>query len=92
VSFVFRPDMQKARKGFAKVRAILHGDWDPIGCGVPEDEYDDYVWPTLALLKRRAPRAELKAYLVETANVTIGCPVPDKRLEPVLDKLMALDV
>ena len=37
-----RPDMQKAREGFAKVRAILHGDWDPIGCGVPEDEYDDY--------------------------------------------------
>ena len=25
------------------VSAILHGEWDPIGCGVPEDEYDAYA-------------------------------------------------
>lgn len=87
-----RPEAREAKTGFEKIRAILHGDWDPIGCGVPEDEYDSYVWPVLRLLMQRAPRAELKAYLVETANVTIGCPVPDERLETVLDKLMALGV
>jgi len=87
-----RPEMREAKTSFEKIRVILHGDWDPIGCGVPEDEYDSYVWPVLSLLMRRAPRAELKTYLVETADVTIGCPVPGERLERVLDRLMALDV
>jgi hypothetical protein len=84
-------DAHEAKTSFEKIRAILHGDWDPIGCGVPEDEYDSYCWPVLKLLMAGASRAEVKAYLVQTADVTIGSPVPDERLEPVLDKLMAIE-
>jgi hypothetical protein len=75
----------------AAVRAILHGEWDPIGCGVPEDEYDTYLWPVLELLKRGAPRAEVKAYLAEAARGMLS-PVPESRLSRVADMLMKLDV
>ncbi len=82
----------KAMAGFEAVRAILWRDWDPIGCGVPEDEYDAYVWPTLSLLQRGAPAHEIVAYLGETAAHTIGCPVPGKKTDMVVAKLMALDL
>ena len=51
-----RPELQRAKADFEQVRAILHDEWDPIGCGVPEDEYDSYAWPVLALLQRGAQR------------------------------------
>lgn len=75
----------------AAVRAILHGDWDPIGCGVPEDEYDDYLWPVLEMLKSGAPREEVAAFLIEAAAGMLS-PVPDSRLQRVVDSLMRLDV
>ncbi len=87
-----RPELAQAKAAFDRVRAILHGEWDPIGCGVPEDEYDSYAWPVLALLKRNADRAEVEAYLCWAANEAMQCPVPAKRLACVLDHLMALDV
>jgi len=81
-----------AREDGAKVRAILHGQWDPIGAGVPEDEYDSYVWPVLVLLMRRAGRPEVEEYLRWAANEEMKSPVPEDRLAQVLDRLMALDV
>lgn len=81
-------DQVKARA--AAIRAILHRDWDPIGCAVPEDEYDSYVWPVLKLLRNGALRAEVEAYLRRTADETIGCSVPEERLVTAVDKLMAL--
>jgi hypothetical protein len=75
---------------FRGVRKILWEDWDPIGCGVPADEYDDYVGPTLRLLIEKAPKEALAAYLRETAADTIGCPVSEEKLAHVVDKLMAL--
>ena len=74
----------------AAIRKILHQDWDPIGCGVPEDEYDGYVWPVYALLIRNADREEVTAYLRWAADVHITCPVPEARLIAVVDRLMAL--
>lgn len=76
---------------FARVQAILHRDWDPIGCGVPLDEYDSYAWPVLALLRRSAPRAEIEAYLRKSADESMSSPVPEERLRSVVDSLMALD-
>ncbi|MGD9980017.1 MAG: hypothetical protein AB7H66_11620 [Hyphomonadaceae bacterium] len=45
------------------INAILWKDWDPIGCGVPEDEYESYVWPVYKLLIDGAPREDVVAYL-----------------------------
>ena len=35
----------------AAIQSILCDDWDPIGCGVPRDEYDAYI-PAIYLLLR----------------------------------------
>jgi DNA-binding NarL/FixJ family response regulator len=81
-----------ARSDGAKVRAILHGEWDPIGAAVPEDEYDSYVWPVLVMLMRRADRAEVEDYLRWAADDAMASPVPEDRLARVIDALMALEV
>lgn len=83
---------KQAKAGFDKVRAILHADWDPIGCGVPLDEYDSYAWPVLALLQRKAERSEVEAYLRWASDEAMASPVPQSRLSQVVDKLMALDL
>ena len=87
-----RPELKRAKAGFEKVRQILHDEWDPIGCGAPEDEYDSYAWPVVALLQKKADRAEVEAYLRWAADVNMQCRVPEDRLAGVLDRLMALDV
>ena len=87
-----RPELKRAKADFAKVRTILHDEWDPIGCGVPEDEYDSYAWLVLAMLKRKADRSEVEAYLRWAADENMRCPVPAERLASVLDRLMVLEV
>ena len=85
-------ERKHAKAPFDQVRAILHGEWDPIGAGVPIDEYDSYAWPVLALLQRKAERTEVEAYLRWAADDAMSSPVPDARLASVLDRLMALDI
>ena len=85
-------ERERAKAGFDQVRVILHTDWDPIGSGVPLDEYDSYAWPILALLQRKAERMEVEAHLRWAADTAMSSPVPDTRLSAVLDKLMALDL
>lgn len=86
------PQRERARAGFDQVRAILHTDWDPIGAGAPLDEYDSYAWPVLAMLQRKADRAEVETHLRWAADTAMSSPVPDTRLNAVLDKLMVLDL
>ena len=35
------------------VNKVLHTFWDPIGCGVPEDEYVSYAEVVLLLLEQK---------------------------------------
>jgi hypothetical protein len=72
------------------INAILWRDWDPIGCGVPEDEYESYVWPVYKLLIDGEPREKVADYLRWAAQTQIGLASPEDRLALVLDKLMAL--
>ena len=74
------------------INMILWKDWDPIGCGVPEDEYWSYVWPTYKLLIDGAPRDDVTAYLRWVADEQITVPVPEERLNQVVDKLLALEL
>lgn len=76
---------------FRSVRKILWEDWDPIGCGVPQDEYDDYVGPVMRLLSERKPAAEVADYLRVTAAETIGCPVSEEKLARAVEMLMRLE-
>lgn len=75
---------------FRTVREILWRDWDPIGCGVPEDEYDDYVPPVVAMLTQGKGREDVDAYLRATAVQTLACAVDEERLTQTLDRLFAL--
>lgn len=79
------------RTSFEQVQGILHRDWDPIGCGVPLDEYDSYAWPVVKLLMARAPREDVERYLREAAAGMMS-PVPEARLSVVVDRLLALQV
>lgn len=74
------------------INAILWRDWDPIGCGVPEDEYESYIWPVYKLLIDGAPREAIAGHLRVTADRAIAVTVPENRLQLVVDKLMALGV
>ncbi len=75
---------------FRSVRKILWEDWDPIGCGVPADEYDDYAPQVIRLLLEGKSRAAVVDYLRFTAAETIQCPVSEEKLALAADKLMAL--
>lgn len=74
------------------INTILWQDWDPIGCGVPEDEYESYVWPVYKLLIDGEPREALADYLRMVADEYITVSVPEDRLQRVVDKLIALGV
>jgi hypothetical protein len=83
---------KEAKAEVAAIRAILHGVWDPIGCGVPVDEYDTYLWSVLALLERNASREEITAYLRWAADVAMSSPVPEERLMRVVDMLLGVEL
>ena len=72
------------------INAILWKDWDPIGCGVPEDEYESYVWPLYALLIDGARAEAVANYLRWVAETLIEIPVAEERVALAVDKLMAL--
>lgn len=72
------------------INTILWRDWDPIGCGVPEDEYESYVWPVYKLLIDDEPREKVADYLRWVADAHITVSVSEDRLQVVVDKLMGL--
>lgn len=72
------------------VNTVLWRDWDPIGCGVPEDEYESYAPEVVRLLTEGAPAGEIAAYLRETAAGMMSTSVPEWQLADVVAKLMAL--
>lgn len=81
-----------AKCDFAAVRRILWEDWGPIGCGVPEDEYDSYVPAIVRLLDEPADSHGLTEHLRRVASESMSCSVPDDRLAIVVGKLLALKV
>jgi hypothetical protein len=63
------------QRGGRGVRRILMEHWDPIGVSnAPEaaDEYDAYIGPVGRMLRERAPRWQIEAYLEQTSTEHIG--------------------
>ncbi|MEQ1781042.1 MAG: hypothetical protein ABMA14_06775 [Hyphomonadaceae bacterium] len=85
-----QPDAKATRTTFEQVQAILHADWDPIGCGVPLNEYDSYAWPVVRMLQEGAGREALTRHLRRAADEQMQCPVPEERLLAVVERLMTL--
>lgn len=56
----------------AAIRRILISEWDPIGCGVPEDEYDSYI-PRIYLFMQALVNVEvLASHLERLETVSMG--------------------
>ena len=77
-------DVRAATKA---INDILWRDWDPIGCGVPEDEYESYVWPVYRMLASGETGEEVAERLRWIARTQMNCAVPETRLAVVVDKL-----
>ena len=76
-----------------RIREVLNTEWDPIGGGVPEDEYDSYIAEIYSMLQRDASAEDLAERLlrIETDEIGLdGLPV-QQRLE-VGRRLKALDL
>jgi hypothetical protein len=57
------------------IRAVLLHDWDPINVAAdcPEDEYDDYIDPVLALLSDESKtEVDIATYLFKVKEETMG--------------------
>ncbi len=81
------------KENWKAINTILWKDWDPIGAGVPKDEYSDFVWPVYRLLAAGAGRDIVGLYLRTSAADKLGIADHDEaRLNTALDKLMALKI
>jgi hypothetical protein len=54
------------------IRSLLMAEWDPIGCGVPDDEYDRYIPTVYRLMQASVKEDVLAAYLTEIETQQIG--------------------
>ena len=54
-----------------QIKRLLWKEWDPIGCGVPEDEYDSYAFRVFVMLNEGKDQNEIADYLrwVETDHM-----------------------
>ena len=86
----------QARETMAQIHGILWHDWDPIGVkkmGGPENEYDSYIGGVYHLLLSGATVEAIVNHLssIETGSMGMS-PVEKKKLEPIAEKLLKLDV
>src|SRR4029077_7624012 len=73
------------------IRKILHTEWDPIGCGVPEDEHDSYI-PTIYRLLQ-SPRtnvSKLADHLQKLETNSIGVTANPEKNRRVAEMLLCL--
>jgi hypothetical protein len=76
---------------YARARAILNREWDPIG-HCPDDEYDDYRNQIAALIEAGVSDDGLLTYLewAEVAFIGLSPPVDRERNAKVVAALRAL--
>ena len=75
------------------IRRVLMSEWDPIDCGVPDDEYDGYIPVIYRLLQQRVGVDELASHLtkIETENMGLsGGPAVVSRNHRVAASLLRL--
>jgi hypothetical protein len=82
------------RDWLKQINAVLHREWCPIHCDVPEDEYESYARPLATMLLANAPDAKLIAHLewAEMESIGLGGPFSLERAEKVIATLRALGV
>jgi hypothetical protein len=70
-----RLDKEQSGKRWSEIRDLWNA-WDPIGVRPgsegPEDEYDNYLGPSLRLLERGASSDEITEYLAHIVGEYMG--------------------
>lgn len=66
------PRRVRAQDLLKQVDAILWTHWNPISCGVPEDEYTAYAPPIVRLLIEDADTVAIAAYLSRAREEAMG--------------------
>jgi len=59
-------------RGRYGLNRILLEDWNPIGVGVPDDEYSSYAGTVARMLREGAREEEIAAFLSKAATEHIG--------------------
>lgn len=54
------------------VTKTLHEMWNPIGCEVPEDEYECYAQVIVRMLQQKVSESLIKMYLQEASKKSIN--------------------
>jgi hypothetical protein len=70
------------------IRRTLLAEWDPIGCGVPEDEYDSYIPGIYRLLQGQADVGRLAAHLGKLERISMRLRARPETNRRVAEKLM----
>jgi hypothetical protein len=86
------PRKRKAREIQGRIREVLLREWNPIGCGVPEDEYDAYIGGVYRLLAQGASTEQIAGHLAAVEHREIGFDVTPESLKEVAAKLNEIDV
>jgi hypothetical protein len=72
------------------IRPILMSEWDPIGCGVPDDEYDSYIPVIYHYMQSRVRIEELAALLQEIETQKMCLPARPEVNRRVAELLLDL--
>jgi hypothetical protein len=86
-----RPARTELKQDFLAVRAVLRTVWNPLGIeGLPEDEYDSYVWPVVGLLREGIDEEGLAWHLREVEVFYFSRAADGAHLRRVASALIAL--
>jgi len=66
------------KAALARLKHFFWIEWDPIGCGVPEDEYDTYALQAFGMLKNGASTEQVADYLTSIELESMGLSMTPK--------------
>lgn len=72
------------------IREVLLTEWNPIGCDVPNDEYDSYIGGIYGAMQRRVSVEELAQHLGAIESDRMGLSINAKVIERNLRVAQAL--
>jgi hypothetical protein len=71
------------------LKVLFWADWDPIGRGVPKDEYDSYAFAVWTFLQRSASVEDIEAYLTAIETEHMGLE-PSGRAREIAERAIAI--
>jgi hypothetical protein len=73
-----------------RIKRLLWVEWDPIGCGAPQDEYHSYAFQVFIKLNNGQGSGELAQYLEWVETDYMGLSHSSGRAKDIAHKLVAI--